>query len=144
MPHPHFLSSAQRGFALIVAMVMLLILTMVAVIAMRSTTLDLKMSANTTLAQRISQTREKQRQQHQQHHHHGIYADNQTQYSLLDDSDHREAVYQRFMLKQLPRMLAMIALGACHMALMLDVRSGCNNIVINNANASKFVTGWLC
>lgn len=99
---------------------------------------------NTTLAQRISQTREKQRQQHQQPHHHGIYADNQTQYSLLDDSDHREAVYQRFMLKQLPRMLAMIALGACHMALMLDVRSGCNNIVITNANASKFVTGWLC
>jgi len=55
MQRPHLHTPRQHGFALIVAMVMLLILTMVAVIAMRSTTLDLKMSANTTLAQRAFQ-----------------------------------------------------------------------------------------
>ena len=66
----------------------------------------------------------------------------QTQYSLLDDSDHRDAVHQRFMLKQLPRMLAMIALGACHMALMLDVRSACVNVIaVTNAST---VLNWLC
>ena len=53
---------------------------------------------------------------------------NHAQYSLLDDTDHHDAVHQRFMLKQLPRMLAMIALAACHMALMLDVRSACHNM----------------
>jgi hypothetical protein len=63
------------------------------------------------------------------HHHH-------SEYSLLDDSDHRDAVHQRFMLKQLPRMLAMIALGACHMALMLDVRDACSY-----TNSS---IGWMC
>jgi hypothetical protein len=64
----------------------------------------------------------------------------ETQYSLLDDGDHRDAVQQRFMLKQLPRMLAMIALGACHMALMLDVRNTCATM---NANASN-VLNWMC
>ena len=66
---------------------------------------------------------------------------NETQYSLLDDSDHRDAVHQRFMLKQVPRMLAMIALGACHMALMQDVRSSCVNFTITNASN---VLNWLC
>ena len=71
---------------------------------------------------------------------HGMYVHNETQYSLLDDSDHRDTVHQRFMLKQLPRMLAMIALGACHMALMLDVRNTCATM---NANASN-VLNWMC
>jgi len=70
----------------------------------------------------------------------GMYAHNETQYSLLDDSDHRDTVHQRFMLKQLPRMLAMIALGACHMALMLDVRSSCVNATMNASNYFN----WLC
>jgi len=70
----------------------------------------------------------------------GIYEHNETQYSLLDDSDHRDTVHQRFMLKQLPRMLAMIALGACHMALMLDVRNTCVNATMNASN----VLNWLC
>jgi hypothetical protein len=87
---------------------------------------------NTALAQRITCIKPTQ----------GIYANNETQYSLLDDSDHRDTVHQRFMLKQLPRMLAMIALGACHMALMLDVRSSCikTNAVTNASN----VLNWLC
>ena len=87
---------------------------------------------NTTVAQRLLNARPKQQQ--------GIYANNETQYSLLDDSDHRDTVHQRFMLKQLPRMLAMIALGACHMALMLDVRNTCVNIAMNASN----VLNWLC
>ena len=80
---------------------------------------------NTTVAQRLLNPVPT-------HHH--------SEYSLLDDSDHRDAVHQRFMLKQLPRMLAMIALGACHMALMLDVRNTCATM---NANASN-VLNWLC
>ena len=88
---------------------------------------------NTDLAQCLLKTRPNQPCQ-------GTYANNETQYSLLDDSDHRDTVHQRFMLKQLPRMLAMIALGACHMALMLDVRNTCATM---NANASN-VLNWLC
>jgi hypothetical protein len=61
-------------------------------------------------------------------------------YSLLDDSDHRDAVQQRFMMKQVPRMLAMIALAACHMALMLDVRDACFSIPRNSTTILK----WLC
>jgi hypothetical protein len=64
-------------------------------------------------------------------------------YSLLDDSDHRDAVQQRFMLKQLPRMLAMIALGACHMALMQDVRNSCA-FMVSSTNSSNFVMNWMC
>jgi hypothetical protein len=113
---------------------------------------------NTTIAQRLlnttTETRKKhqqqqqwQQQQQQQQGIQGMYANNETQYSLLDDTDHRNTVQQRFMLKQLPRMLAMIALGACHMALMQDVRSSCVNIAIAmNAvtNSSHFAMNWLC
>ena len=108
---------------------------------------------NTTIAQRLlnttTETRNKHQQQQQQWQQQqqgiqGMYANNETQYSLLDDSDHRDAVHQRFMLKQLPRMLAMIALGACHMALMQDVRSSCVNIAMNAVTNSSHVLNWLC
>ena len=62
------------------------------------------------------------------------------EYSLLDDTDHRNAVQQRFMMKQVPRMLAMIALVACHMALMLDVRYACFSIPRNSTTILK----WMC
>ena len=80
---------------------------------------------NTTVAQRLLNN------PGPTHHH--------AEYSLLDDSDHRDAVHQRFMLKQVPRMLAMIALGACHMALMLDVRSACSYATSTNSSI-----GWMC
>ena len=89
---------------------------------------------NTTVAQRLLNKRNQNKNQTQ----------NQTQthadYSLLDDSDHRDAVQQRFMLKQVPRILTMIALSACHMALMLDVRDTCFNIPGNSTTILK----WLC
>jgi hypothetical protein len=105
---------------------------------------------NTTVAQRLLNTNAETRHKHQQQQQQGIqgiYAHNETQYSLLDDSDHRDAVHQRFMLKQLPRMLAMIALGACHMALMQDVRSACAGILMISTNSSNGVNGlmtWMC
>jgi 3-oxoacyl-ACP reductase-like protein len=89
---------------------------------------------NTTVAQRLLKTR-------------GQYSNKvspiiapTSDYSLLDDTDHRDAVQQRFMLKQVPRMLAMIALAACHMALMLDVRDACFIIPRNSTTILK----WMC
>jgi len=90
---------------------------------------------NTTIAQRLLNTRN---QNPPNDTHNYIQQTTHTEYSLLDDSDHRDAVQQRFMLKQLPRMLAMIALGACHMALMLDIRSACVNAPTNST------LNWLC
>ena len=92
---------------------------------------------NTALTQRFLNANANVQDLNQNRHNH---TPTLTQYSLLDDSDHRDAVNQRFMLKQLPRMLAMIALGACHMALMMDVRSSCVNIEMNASNVLK----WLC
>ena len=92
---------------------------------------------NTTVAQHLSNN----------HGHNGRNGNNDetrtpvhADYSLLDDSDHRDAVQQRFMMKQVPRMLAMIALVACHMALMLDVRDGCFSIPRNSTTILK----WMC
>ena len=85
---------------------------------------------NTTVAQRLLKTRNSGNETRPPVH---------AEYSLLDDSDHRDAVHQRFMLKQVPRMLAMIALGACHMALMLDVRNTCAGIFSTNSSI-----GWMC
>ena len=86
---------------------------------------------NTTIAQRLLKTRNSGNETRTP-----VHAD----YSLLDDNDHRDAVQQRFLLKQLPRMLAMIALGACHMALMLDVRSAC----ATDAYATNSTLNWMC
>ena len=82
---------------------------------------------NTTITQRLLRARNN-----------GTNPPNNTpvhsEYSLLDDSDHRDAVQQRFMLKQVPRMLAMIALSACHMALMLDVLNTCSYAASSNSS----------
>ena len=92
---------------------------------------------NTTVAQHLSNN-------HGRNGHNGHNDDARTpvhaDYSLLDDSDHRDAVQQRFMMKQVPRMLAMIALVACHMALMLDVRDACFSIPRNSTTSLK----WMC
>lgn len=60
MPAP-FLRRAprtERGIALVVALVLLLVMTMVAVVAMRTTTVDLKMITNTVLARRAFENSE--------------------------------------------------------------------------------------
>lgn len=88
---------------------------------------------NTTVAQRLLKTRNSGNE---------TRTPVLTEYSLLDDNDHRDAVQQRFMLKQLPRMLAMIALGACHMALMLDVRNTCAGMF--STNSSQSLMNWMC
>ena len=51
--YPH-----QQGLALIVSLVLLLVMTMVAVVAMRSTTLDIKMTTNTTQSRRAFESSE--------------------------------------------------------------------------------------
>ena len=89
---------------------------------------------NTTIAQRLLQNRNGNNHETRT----PVHAD----YSLLDDTDHDDAVHQRFMLKQVPRMLAMIALSACHLALMLDARNICENM--NLTNASNVVISWMC
>ena len=48
----------QCGVALIIELIMLMVLTMIAVVAMRTTTLDLKMSTNQTLLKRTFQISE--------------------------------------------------------------------------------------
>lgn len=84
---------------------------------------------NTTLAKRILKSRNETRP-----------TTTHSEYSLLDNDDYNNAVQQRFMLKQVPRMLAMIALCACHMALMMDVRTTCAHMKTNNISSNT----WLC
>lgn len=56
---PHFASPGrQQGMALVVALVLMLVMTMVAVVATRTTTIDLKMTTNTTLAMRAFENSE--------------------------------------------------------------------------------------
>lgn len=92
---------------------------------------------NTAIAQRLLQNRNGNNNRNETRT--PVHAE----YSLLDDSDHRDAVQQRFMLKQVPRMLAMIALSACHMALMLDVRNICVNMNLIT-NTSNVAMSWMC
>lgn len=48
----------QRGIALVITLVLLLVMTMIAVVAMRATTIDLKMTTNTVLQRRAFQSSE--------------------------------------------------------------------------------------
>ena len=50
--------NAQQGVALIIALILLMVLTMIAVVAMRTTTLDLKMATNQTITKRTFQISE--------------------------------------------------------------------------------------
>ena len=48
----------QQGIALVITLVLLLVMTMIAVVAMRTTTIDLKMTTNTVLSRRAFQNSE--------------------------------------------------------------------------------------
>lgn len=48
----------QRGIALVITLVLLLVMTMIAVVAMRTTTVDLKMTTNTVFQRRAFQSSE--------------------------------------------------------------------------------------
>ena len=48
----------QQGIALVITLVLLLVMTMIAVVAMRATTIDLKMTTNTVLQRRAFQSSE--------------------------------------------------------------------------------------
>ncbi len=59
LPHTQILGrSRQGGVALVITLVLLLVMTMIAVVAMRSTTVDLKMTINTVLQRRAFQSSE--------------------------------------------------------------------------------------
>ena len=51
-------AARQRGIALVITLVLLLVMTMIAVVAMRTTTVDLKMTTNTVLLRRAFQNSE--------------------------------------------------------------------------------------
>ncbi len=53
--------SRQSGVALVIALILLMVLTMIAVVAMRTTTIDLKMATNQTLNKRTFQISESAR-----------------------------------------------------------------------------------
>ena len=98
---------------------------------------------NTAVAQRLLTSRRNGNSNSNSNNRNDMRPPVHAEYSLLDDTDHRNTVQQRFMMKQVPRMLAMIALSACHMALMLDVRASCASMEMNAAaNSSNFVMNW--
>ena len=61
MIHRNPYRARQQGVALIVALILLMVLTMVAVISMRTTTLDFKMASNQTMMKRTFQVSESAR-----------------------------------------------------------------------------------